>query len=371
MWCTIPPTAPRHMSPLLISLLSFAAHAEDHAPTSPDAAGFPFAVDGATVQPSALLQLWLTAYDMDADTQADSSGYGDPEDDEGLKVKRFKVGIGGEFKKWRYRLGVASNAPYDGLSEPREPIEVEDAWIGVVPVKGLKIQLGQSKLPFSRDQMMASGELVFTERGIASEHLTPERSLGLLASFARGGGKFSLGGFNAAGDLFGDAALGKTVVGRLEWDAGTADTYKTWGDRKDFGLGIGANAYYTMGVATDTWAAGGDAMLRVAGFSMMVDGAFSKVTPTETTVDSPEVWEETDRWGVTAQLSYQVGAFEPALRYSIFDDSTLGQYSHVLAGGEWHTAQDHIRLGAGYELRLEGSDAVDNDTARLWAQFRL
>ncbi len=329
------------------------------------------AVDGATVQPYALLQLWLTAYDMDADAQADATGYGDPEDDEGLKVKSFKVGVGGEVKQWRYRLGVGSSAPYDGLSEPEEPIEVEDAWIGVVPVKGVKIQVGNSKLPFSRDQLMSTGDLVFTERGIASEHLVPDRSLGLLATFSRGGGTFSVGGFNAGGDLFGDSSRGKTVVGRLEWDVGKADTYATWGQRKEFGLGVGANAYYTIGEATDTWAAGGDAMLRVAGLSVLVDGAFSRISPTATTVASPEVFEETDRWGVTGQVSYQVGPVEPAVRFSMFDDSTLGQYSHMLAGGEWHTAEDHIRLGAGYELRLEGADAIDNDTARLWAQFRL
>jgi hypothetical protein len=359
------------MSPLLLLLLSSPVHAEDQGKAASEPAGFPFAVDGASVVPSALLQLWLTAYDMDGDPQADSSGYGDPEDDEGLKVKRFRVGIGGEVKKWRYKLSVGNSAPYDGLSEPAEPIEVVDAWVAVVPVKGVKIQAGQSKLPFSRDQMMSAAELVFTERGIASEHLTPDRSLGLLASFSRGGGTLSVGGFNAAGDLFGDTTRGKTVVGRLEWDVGAAKTYTTWGDRKQFGFGVGANAYYTLGEATDTWAAGGDAMLRVAGFSLLVDGAFSKVTPTETTVASPEVWEETDRWGVTTQLSYQVGAFEPAVRFSLFDDSTLGQYSHLLVGGAWHTAEDHVRVGAGYELRMEGADPVDNDTARLWAQFRL
>ena len=357
--------------PLLLSLLSSPAQAEDQASggaSSPAAAPL---FDGATLEPTALLQLWLTAYDMDADEQADASGYGDPEDDEGLKVKRFKVGLGGEVKKWRYRLAVASNAPYDGLAEPEEPIEVDEAWIGVLPVTGLRLQLGKSKLPFSRDQMMASGDLVFTERGIASEHIAPDRSLGFLASFARSGGKLSLGAFNADGDLFGDSSRGKTIVGRLEWDVGAADTYQTWGDRKEFGLGVGANAYYTIGEATDTWAAGGDAMLRVSGFSLLVDGAFSHIAPTETTVASPEVWEETDRWGITAQAGYQVGAFEPAVRFSMFDDSTIGQYSHLLAGAAWHTAQDHVRVGAGYELRLEGADAIDNDTARLWAQFRL
>ena len=112
-------------------------------------------------------------------------------------------------------------------------------------------------------------------------------------------------------------------------------------------------------------------MLRAAGLSLLVDGAFSHLAPTATSVDSPEVWAETDRYGVTTQLSYQAGPIEPAVRFSLYDDSTLGQYSHLLVGGAWHTAEDHVRVGLGYELRLEAQDSVDNDTARLWAQFQL
>jgi len=359
---------------MLLSLalaLSSTAHAEDHAPSAPPAGPFPFAVDGAAVRPTALLQVWLTAYDMDADAQADSTGYGDPEDDPGLKIKRARVGLAGDIKRWQYRLTIGTSAPYDGLEPASEPIEIVDAWLGVEPVKGMEIRAGRTKLPYSRDQMMGAGELVFTERGIASEHLVPDRALGLTAGYGRAGGKVTLGAFNSSGDLFGDDTVGKLLVGRLEWDVGKANTYTTWGDRKEFGLGIGANAFYEIGAATDTWAVGGDAMVRVAGLSLLVDGSFSHLAPTATTVESPEVWAETDRWGVTGQASYQVGPVEPAVRFSMFDDSTLGQYSHLLIGGAWHTAEDHVRIGAGYEVRLEGQDAVDNDTARLWAQFKL
>lgn len=352
-------------------LLSATAHAEDPKPESAPTGGFPFGLDGAAVKPVALLQVWVTAYDMDADAQADSTGYGDPEDDPGIKVKRARFGFGGHIKKWKYRLTVGTSAPYDGLDEPAEPIEVVDAWVGVEPIDGLDIRVGRTKVPFSRDQMMGAGELTFTERGVASEHLVPDRSLGLTGAFGRGGGKATVGIFNSAGDLFGDDTLGKLFVGRVEWDLGKADTYQTWGDRKAFGLGIGANGSYEIGEATDTWAVGGDAMLRVAGVSLLVDGAYAHLAPTATTVESPEVWEETDRWGVTGQVSYQAGPIEPAVRFSMFDDSTLGSYSHLLVGGAWHTAEDHVRVGLGYELRLEGQDPVDNDTARLWAQFQL
>ncbi len=325
---------------------------------------------GATVDPIALAQVWVTAYDMDTDAQADATGYGDPEDDPGVKLKRLRLGLAGEAKKWEYRFVIGTSAPYDGLERGEEDLQVVDAWIGVQPAKGFNVRLGQDKVPFSRDQLMGSGHLVFQERGIGSEHIAPDRSLGLSLDYGRGGGKFSAGAYNAGGDLFGDEAPGKTLAGRLEWDVGRANTYQTWGDRDAFGLGVGANGFYTMGVATDTWAAGGDLMLRARGFSLLVDGAFSHVAPTNTDIQSSEVFAETDRFGVTTQASYQVGAFEPAVRFSMFNDSTLGQFMQVLAGGEWHTAEDHVRIGAGYQLRLEDTP-VDNDTARLWAQFRL
>ncbi len=325
---------------------------------------------GASIDPVAMAQVWVTAYDMDTDAQADATGYGDPEDDPGVKLKRLRLGLTGETHKWNYRLVIGTAAPYDGLERGEEDLGVVDAWIGVQPAKGLDIRVGQDKVPFSRDQLMGAGELVFTERGIGSEHIAPDRSLGLSLAYGMGGGKLTAGAYNAGGDLFGDEANGKTVAGRLEWDIGKANTYQTWGDKDAFGIGIGGNGFYTMGVATDTWAAGGDIMVRAKGLSLLVDGAVSHITPTNTDIDSSEVFAETDRMGLTAQLSYQVRAFEPAVRYSMFNDSTLGDYKQVLIGGEWHTAEDHVRIGAGYQLRLE-EPAVDNDTARLWAQFRL
>lgn len=359
------------MSLLVATLWFSTAHAED-VPAAPALAGaFPFQVDGAVVRPIALAQVWLTAFDMDADAQADASGYGDPEDDPGLKIKRVRVGLAGDIKNWKYRITVGTSAPYDGLDEPAEPIEVVDAWVGVEPITGFDVRVGRTKVPFSRDQLIGADELTFTERGVASEHLVPDRTLGLTAGFKRGGGGVRLGVFNSGGDLFGDDTPGKLLVGRVEWEVGKADSYRTWGDRKEFGLGIGANAFYEIGVATDTWAVGGDAMLRAAGLSLLVDGALSHLAPTATSVESPEVWAETDRFGVTGQLSYQAGPIEPAVRFSLYDDSTLGQYSHLLIGAAWHTAEDHVRVGLGYEMRLEGQDPVDNDTARLWAQFQL
>ena len=122
------------------------AFADDDAKSAPA-----LRVMGATVEPVALAQIWLTAFDMDADAQADATGYGDPEDDPGLKFKRLRLGISGEAKKWDYKITIGTEAPYDGLEVANTDIGVEDAYMGVQPVKGLEIRVGRSKVPFSRD----------------------------------------------------------------------------------------------------------------------------------------------------------------------------------------------------------------------------
>ena len=61
-----------------------------------------------TPQPTALLQVWATAFDMDEDPQADPAGYGDPEDDIGFKVQRARLGFEGENDRLRYGVVVGT-----------------------------------------------------------------------------------------------------------------------------------------------------------------------------------------------------------------------------------------------------------------------
>ena len=70
------------MSSMFLSLLvSSFAHAEDFVPTP---------------TPYLLVQSWATLYDQDESTLADPSGYGDPEDDIGFKLRRARAGFTGQ-----------------------------------------------------------------------------------------------------------------------------------------------------------------------------------------------------------------------------------------------------------------------------------
>ena len=92
-------------------------------------------------------------------------------------------------------------------------------------------------------------------------------------------------------------------------------------------------------------------------------------------VDSPAVLSQTNQLGYLAQVGYSMGSFEPAIRYSFFDDNTdldnAGQGQEITAGLTWHNKTDSIRIGGSYVMRLEAeSYVIANDTARLWMMLR-
>jgi len=325
--------------------------------------------------PVGLLQLWGTVYDMDQDPQADASGIGDPEDDTGLKVKRARVGFQDTAGPLIYRLTLGVSAPYDGYNHEGEEIGIVDAVMGYRIAPSFVLQAGRSKVPFSRDQIIGAADLTFQERGLGAEYIVPDRALGVLGIGLFGPAKVQLGLFNSSSDLFGDDSAGKTAVLRAEAAIGERDTYAFWGGTgRGASVGFGLSGLWTDDVTTRTFAAGGDVLFRVRGLAMMIDGSWAKVAPFDSTEGVPGVLADTTRMAITTQISYSIGIVEPAVRFSGYDDSSLGQYGHILAGVVLHggtnpAGYDRFRVGAGYELRLE-EQVIPNDTVRLWTQVK-
>jgi hypothetical protein len=252
-----------------------------------------------------------------------------------------------------------------------ESVQVEDAEMSWDFARGAGVEIGKGRIPFSRDQMMGSAALTFQERGLGAEYIAPERSVGASFHYAKAGTRTEVGVWNSGDGLFGDDNLGKTLAGRFEWNLGPADTYTTWGDGGGkFSVGTGVGGFWTDDVSTTTAAGGADLMLRASRVNLLLDAAYAKVSPAHTDVDVPGVWEETTRTALTAQLSVGIQRWEPALRYTMLMDSAAGDFSQVLGGLVWHGDEDHLRIGGGYVLRIE-DPAIANDTARLWAQFKL
>lgn len=364
------------MLPLFALLHSPSAFADDPAPADKelpcwDEDRIVVRAAGQCLAPVAMVQLWGTVWDQDVSEQADASGYGDPEDDPGFKLKRLELGFEGMGKNVDYEVVLGTTAAYDGYAEAEEVAGIKYANVGWSPTRWFRLGAGRMKTPFSRDALMSSKQLTFQERGFVAEHVATPTTLGMTMDFEKWGARLTLGVFNSGNSLFGDEAPGKTFGGRLAYAAGQAPVYSTWGEnRKEFGIGIGASGFYSMDVATNTLALGGDLMLRAAGLSLLADVGWSQISPGDTTVDASEVWTDTTRMALTTQLSYNVWKLEPAVRFTGMLDSSAGDYAQLMGGLVLHTWKDRARVGAGYVHRFEGETpgAVANDTLRAWAQ---
>jgi hypothetical protein len=120
---------------------------------------------------------------------------------------------------------------------------------------------------------------------------------------------------------------------------------------------------------------GADALFRVSGLALLVEGRWSTLSPNDADTADPEVLVDTVRTGALAQAGWSLGPFEPAVRASWFDDARdvtdNGDVLEVLGGLTWHPVQDLGRLGVGYVHRAElGGRTLPNDTIRCWAQVR-
>lgn len=358
---------PSILAPLLT--LAAPAHAKDP-PTLP------------APEPYALLQVWATAWDFDEDAQGDPAGYGDPEDDPGFKLRRARLGFEGKSPQLRYGVIFGTSAPYDavsaqGASTTGGNIKVVDAYGGFAPVEDIWIVAGVQHVPVSRDNLASSRDQTFQEEAVSTVWMTPGREAGLVGDADFGVVRVRLGAFNGNDSLISDDNTGKLVAGRAELKVGgKASAYKTYGAVESLVLGLGVDAFYNADVATGTLNAGGDLLLRTGGLALLAEARFASINPTSTDVSTPDVQDGTKRLGALAQVGYTVGTWEPAARFSMFDDDMSvddnGDVANTEIGVTWHGLDDHVRVGGGYVLRMElGGSSLPNDTVRLWMQMAL
>jgi len=283
-------------------------------------------------KPVALLQVWGTAFDQDMDPTADPISYGDPEDDPGFKIRRARLGFEGDGEAIRYAMVVGVGANYDQLDGVEsDGLHFVDASMGFRLVKGLWADIGQQKVPVSR---------------------------------------------NGNSDIFRDDNAGKLITARLEGATGKGKVYDTYGKVKGLTLGAAGDFWLNPSLSTRTLGYGGDLILRVDGLALLVEGHLVTIEPENTDIIDPGVYDETSRSGGFAQIGYSAKGFEPAVRVGIFDDDAdlenNGDVGEVMGGLTYHMKGDALRFGGGYVHRMERQGTpLDNDAARLWAQLRL
>jgi hypothetical protein len=242
------------------------------------------------------------------------------------------------------------------------------------------LDAGLQKVPVSRERLISSSELSLAERAVASQWMVPDSQVGLVLD-AKGKdqgvrGRGRVGVFNGEESIFGDNNPGKLITARLEGAMGPGSAYATYGKVDKLTGGVGGDFWYDAGISTTTIGYGGDLILRYQGFAFLGEFHMDSISPANSDKQMPGVLEETPRMGMLAQVGYSVKGFEPAFRFSTFDDNKeaddAGDVKELLGGVTWHAKKDHIRLGGGYVARLESEEAVvENNTARLWLQMKL
>ena len=329
-----------------------------------------------------LLQVWGTLYDQDENPLTDPASYGDPEDDPGFKIRRARIGLGGQEAGARYDLTFGFSSGFDALGGPPETdIQLISASGGLKAAKGVWVDAGVVKVPTSRSFLMSASELALGDRPVGSNALVPAREVGVTVDARVGAGdglrgRGRVGVFNGNGSLVGDDNAGKMVAARFEGMMGPGETYKTFGKVEGLTLGFAGDVVYSADLVTSNLHYGGDVLVRVAGLAVLVEGHMSTITPTNTELDLPGTLGETPRIGTVAQIGYSIKRWEPVVRFSTFDDHTGFEDNGDIAIGEggvvWHGKADHIRAGALYVSRLElAGQPAANDSARLWMQLRI
>lgn len=339
------------------------------------------------------LQTWVTLWDQDVDPQADPATYGDPEADPGFAIARARLGIdgflptGGAAGQLDYALSLGVAAPYDAISDTDVDVQLVDAfgrWALPSSVGLTSLSLGVQRVPFSREAMISSADLVFQERAVGTNWLLPGREVGAQASQSLSlsddpeGNQLLLrfGAFNGNGALFGDVDPGLLAVARLELIVG--DAYRTWSPELEPALGIGVAGLLDADAATNTRSLQADLLARYSVVTLLGEVVTSTITPNQTDVAAPDVLVGTDRLGWLGQLSVFVptqgtSGLELAGRYATFDDAVAldnnGDVGILHAGATYRSLLDQVDLGLAFIHRIE-ADAAPNDTLRLTAQIR-
>lgn len=344
------------------------------------------------ITPIVQLQLWGTVHDQDERDQADPAGYGDPEHQRGFSFRRARVGLEGHKGNLDFQVDLGFSSPYDRIAAADSSNRfglvnafARGSW-GAGPGVG-RVSFGLVRVPFSRERIMASRELTFQDRAVSTTWMAPPQNLGVLFDYEFNNGlRAQAGIYNSGGDLTGDAFDGMMGVGRLEYSRG--DTYRTYGESEDVDIGIGTSAFYRDAMATRTFGAEVDVLVRVWRVTFLGEVLTNTIWPADTSALLPDIYNPTERLGLTGQLSYwqPIGKQDvmPAMRRAVdfavqgamFDDnralSDNGHVGIVHAGATMRNAVEGIDIGLGYIHRAElGGRPIPNDTIRIWGQLRL
>jgi phosphate-selective porin OprO and OprP len=326
----------------------------------------------------------------------------DEDDSQNLQIRRMRLVFSGHtfHRHVRYyvQLGFSNRDMLAEGDSRRTPIR--DVRIDLDHLRDFTLRIGETKVPFSRERVISSGNLQMVDRSIVNEEFNLDRDAGVQA-FSRDLGGLGHVGY-AAGVFIGEGrgqfqqtGIDLMYVGRLEVfplgkfeDYSMVDFERT---RPRLSLGV-AYAYLqdgkrTRGLLGDLPADGGttdshnvtaDVLVKALGFSALI--AFHYRDGTRTPGGAVDdmglpipVEAARNGWGLLVQPGYLIPRtpYELSLRYAHIrgtGETSLQMRNEAGVGFGWYFADHNLKLQVDY-FRSWGDQNSDEDRVRAQTQL--
>jgi hypothetical protein len=338
------------------------------------------------------IQVRATLFDMDDVESNDPVVYGDPNLREGFSIRRARIGVGGSWRGFlNFKLSGGWDNRYDATeASPAGGLLLHDAWFGLTPVDAFGFQLGQTYVPFGRQALASSAELIVPERSMTATLLSPGREPGLVLRGALGpkeatrvmptdGFKYAVSITNGGGGFQGDPDPRPRIAGRV-----SLDLFSSWDDaesgyeQEGFGLSVGGSGYYNWGLEANSFAFAGDFGVRIWRVTLQGELVYAKATPTFDIEGIPELLSERQSlgWYVQASVVIVPDWLEIAGRVEGYDDNRVlddaGDRIDIWGGVTLPLLDGRLKTQLFYVHRSElDAHQTPNDTLMLQVQARL
>ncbi|MEE2829555.1 MAG: porin [Myxococcota bacterium] len=341
--------------------------------------------------PVARVQARVTLFDQDDPERNDPIVYGDPGLREGVSLRRARFGIEA---RWREMLSFRVVAGWDNRYDYTEAfshnIRLTEAQFRLSPFDALGVTVGLTRVPFGRQATASSAHLALVERSLVSEHLSPDREVGVFLSGSFGAQenpvvsdnafRWAFGISNGGGDWTGDADPSPRLAGRVSLDLGAAwDQAESGYELTGFGLSIGGSLAHNWGLEADSLSAGADLGIRFWRIGLQGEFMVSHAEPTFDTEGIPEQLAERTSMGGYGQLVFVIlpGTLEVAARVGVYDDNTglsdAGDRLDAGGGVNLYLFDGRLKTQLNFIHREELNEAhqTANDSLILQVQARL
>jgi len=344
--------------------------------------------DGAfTLRAHGMLQPRLVFFDMGDDTDLNPIVSGDPDDREGFKLRRARVGFSGKLGKpfaWKLMMGYDAN--YDLIDKTVRPetlgFSVLDAYMEWVSTPYFQVRGGAMKVPFGGQHTQSSSGLALVERAVVAERLAPAYDVGMRLHGSIGGGKaifapqglsWYVGAYSGDGTVMDpDDNLGLLWVGRLSVslgdDLGATESCLGF---DGFGVRIGGGGGFNFERESRDQFVGGDLMIKAWRFALRGEFLTARRVPSYQGVEDAPFPEQFRRHGYLMQLGFMIvpDLLEVAFRHDFYDDDLQDEddYSNVRyfqGGANLFFLEGRIKVQLNYIHRYEPGElpGLKNDT---------